>query len=74
VTGRTPPATNSLDADDVAIAAEAAALDAGDVVLGANEAAPDADDVVLDPEHAPTRATITTNDRRSRHATRIGRS
>jgi hypothetical protein len=64
VTGRSPPATNSVSADDEALAADEAVLDADEAVLAADEA-------VLDAEHAPiaTRAKTTTNVRRLRRIT-----
>jgi hypothetical protein len=67
VTGRSPPATNSVSAADEA-ALDDEALGADEAPLGADDAALDADDVALEPEHAPiaTRARTTTNDRRFR--------
>jgi hypothetical protein len=58
VTARSPPTTNSVGADQLALAAD-------DEALGADEAAIDADDEALEPEHAPiaSRAKTTTNDR-----------
>jgi hypothetical protein len=57
VTARSPPTTNSVGADGLALAAD-------DEALGPDEAAIDADEA-LEPEHAPiaSRAKTTTNDR-----------
>ncbi|HET9520466.1 MAG TPA: hypothetical protein VFO73_05410 [Candidatus Limnocylindrales bacterium] len=61
MTARSPPATNSVGADELA-------LEADDEALGADEAALDADDEGFEPEHAPiaTTARTTTNNRRFR--------